>query len=434
MKKNSHAIEIGKRISIVTNSLRCKRHFQYVASLEKYLLSNGWTIKEDFDVDKIIIAACGFHDAMYDMVKRTIDTIKKTHFLEKNIVLMGCLTKTHEMELLQEFKGQIIHFHDEELLDEIINAKVSFREIGPVNIFKPHKECLHIAPPTRLFYIKIAQGCLKECTFCVINRAKGYLRSVHVNEIVPQFKSAIKQGYRKIHLMGEDTFAYGIDIGTNIIDLVETLLSIDDNVEFYFGSLHIRWLVRYWQGLLALCKRGIIKEAHIGLQHVNDHMLKKMGRPMAFADVYNIINTIKRECPDFFIGVDVIVGFPGETKKIFNELVDFFKKDKCINRVQHFGFSDVKGAPSYQFEDKVDQEEIVTRWIALKEILGQRAPHNQSDEEDNQVDLEFRLALEKDYFFCKDTFVGKLGNIPVPQGMQLTKSDVLKEDSEDFGF
>jgi tRNA A37 methylthiotransferase MiaB len=234
--------------------------------------------------------------------------------------------------------------------------------------------------------------------------------------------------------MGEDTFAYGIDISTNIIDLVETLLAIDDNVEFYFGSLHIKWLVKYWQGLLSLCKRGIIKEAHIGLQHVNEHLLKKMGRAIVFADVYNVIRSIKEECPDFFIGVDIIVGFPGETTEIFNELVDFFKKDKYINRVQHFGFSNVKGAPSYKFVGKVDQEEIVTRWTILKEILGQRAPHNQSEEEDNHVDLEFRLALEKDYFFCKDTFAGKLENISVPQGIQLTKSDVLEKDSEDFGF
>lgn len=422
-----------KKAAIITNNLNCERHIQYYSTIEKYFKSNGWDIAENFDVDLVIVCGCGFHDMMYEKILPVFEQLRKDFFLEKNILVMGCLAKTHELELEKSFKGKIINIHHEKMLDETIGAAIPFHEITPNNIFRPHKDC-KINNEDQFFHIKVAQGCLRGCTFCVIKQAKGYLQSVPAEAIVAQFKNAISYGYRKIFLMGEDTFAYGIDLGTNIIQLLERLIAIESDVEIHFGSLHIRWLKEYAADLLALCKQGIIKQLHIGLQHVNDEMLKKMGRPMKFSEIYAIIWQLKKECPELYLGADIIVGFPGESKEIFQELVTFVKQDKCFDNIQHNGYSDVKGAPSFKFKNKNSPRVITERWAYLNDcILGEKTAFNRNDDARN-TDITFRLTYETDYTFCKDTFIDDFGIVVNCKGLKEASLDILLEDKGDFGF
>lgn len=421
-----------KRVAIVTNNLNCERHIQYYSHIEKYFKSNGWIIAEDFNVDKVIICCCGFHDVMYEKVLRTIEELKTIHFLDSNIIIMGCQTKTHEPELKENLAVRLISFDQEELLDEIINARITFNKITPNNIFRPHKWC-KIDERNEYFHIKIARGCLRQCTFCVINKAKGYIKSTPREEILRQYKKAIKRGNRKIYLMGEDTLAYGVDIGSNIIDLTGALLAIESNVELNFGSLHIRWLHQYADGILSLCKRGIVKELHVGLQHVNNQLLKRMGRPCVFSEIYDIIKTLKKECPQLFLEADILVGFPGETEAMFEELVEFFKQDTCFDNVRHFGYSDVKGAPSYKFQGKLAPSEIVVRWEHFDKILQERSS-NYKVENSTPTDVAFQLTHERDYTFCKDTFRDEIEQAVTDPGLRQAKSKILQENEIDFEF
>lgn len=424
---------LKKRVAIITNNLHCERHSQYFSTIEKYFVLNGWIIAEDFNVNKIVICGCGFHDAMYEKIARTLKEIKELNFLEKNIIVMACLPKTHEQDLKRDFSVQIVNLHHEEVLDNIIEAKIPFKDIPPVNIYKPHKKCLRVTPGNEFFHIKISQGCLRECTFCVINKAKGYIKSVPFDQIEEQVGIAIESGRKKIFLMGEDTFAYGIDIGTTIIRLVENLLSIEPTLELYFGYLHIRWLKKYAREIIDLCKRNVFKELAIGLQHVNEDMLKKMGRPAVFSEIYDIICSIKKEKPDFYIICDILVGFPGETEKMFNELIEFFKKDKCINKVKHFGYSDVKGAPASGFKNKLSADEIADRWDRLDKVLAERSYSNH--EVESRLDNEtFRITRFDDYSFCKNTFAEEINRPTASQDLAMAKIDILKAEKGDFKF
>lgn len=431
MKSNS--LPTKKKVAIITNNLHCERHVQYFSTIEKYFRTNGWEIAEDFNVHKIIICGCGFHDAMYEKVKKTLKKIRETNFLEKNIMIMACLTKTHEEDLKSHFKGQIVEFHREELLDRIIGAAIPFKEIRPVNIFNVHEKCDIENIANENFYIKISQGCLRECTFCVINKAKGIIRSVPFDEIEEQVKTAIEKGRKMIFLMGEDTFAYGIDIGTTIIELVEQLTARHPSIELYFGYLHIRWLDKYSEEILSLCKRGILRELHIGLQHVNEKMLRKMGRPVVFSRTYDIISRIKKECPDIYMVGDILVGFPGETEAMFDELVEFFKKDTCFNKVKHFGYSEVKGAPSAAFDNKVPADIIALRWDLLDKVLGERS-YSYQDGESRLDDETFRITRFEDYSFCKDTFDEMIQGRPISTELAVSESGILEQDEEDFEF
>ena len=422
-----------KKVAIITNNLHCGRHVQYFSTVEKYFKTNGWDIAEDFNVNKIVICACGFHDAMYEKIKRSLKEIETLNFLERNVIILACLTKTHEEELKRSFHGQIVPFHREELLDNIIQAKVPFEQIRPVNIFRLNEKYTAGNLEYKNFHIKISEGCLRECTFCVINKAKGYIKSIPFEKIAEQVEIAIQCNRKKIKLMGEDTFAYGIDIGSNIIELVEKLTTAYPGVELYFGYLHIRWLKKYSTDIISLCKKGVFKELHIGLQHVNNVMLRRMGRPANFSEIYDIVSRIKRENPDFYMVADILVGFPGETEEMFNELIEFFKKDRCFNKVKHFGYSDVKGALSAGFKDKISPDEIACRWDELDKVLGERA--YSGEEEESRVDNEtFRLTRFEDYSFCKNTFDEMITNPHIPGDLAVSTSDVLKKDAGDFGF
>lgn len=421
-------------ISLISNNINCERHMQYISTVEKYLKYNGWRITENFNSEKYIIFGCGGFDGMYERIARIIEMLKEKYVLKKNIIIMGCITKTHEEKIREIFNGLIIGYHEEEMLDRYLNVKVPFRMVTPNNLVKPHRDCSIESKERDFFYIKIAEGCRRKCTFCIINKVKGYIKSITRDEIEKQFKIAIQGNYKKIFLMGEDTFAYGIDIGTNIIELLEYLLAIDHNVRFYFGSLHLDWVEKYSKQLLSLCKKGVIKELFIGMQHVNDDILKKMGRPIQFSKVYDIMCSIKRECPDLYLGVDIIVGFPGETKEIFQELVRFFKKDKCINTVYHNGFCDFESTPSFKLNNKNTPAEIVFRWKYFKdEVLGDRSPYNRTSDS-REEDIALRLSHEKDYFFCSDMFNDKMEKTLCSGRLLVSKSITPLKQPINFNF
>lgn len=304
-----------RKVAIVTNNLACNANTKYYTTLEKYFRSNGWEIVTCFDADLVVFSTCGFMDKKHVIIRDALTELKKIDYPEDKIIIMGCQPKTHENEIDDVFNGRIIYFGNENLLDEIISAKIPFSKIDLTNVFKAHSSN-DTKNKNDLFYIIIAKGCLMQCSFCVVNKAHGYIKSTPLDEIERQFRIAISLGYRKIYLSGTDTFAYGYDIESNIIELMEYLLTIERNVEFYLGNMHARWLIKYSEGILDLCRRGVINSLHMVLQHVNKDMLKRMGRPDNFSEFYEIICRFKKENPNLFINTDIIVGFHGETEEM----------------------------------------------------------------------------------------------------------------------
>lgn len=378
-----------KKVAIITNNINCERHTNSSLKVKLFFEKNGWQVIENFNCDYVIIEGCGFHNHMYEKVRSIIRKVNEAGISNDKIIIMDCITKTHE-KLLSEFKDIHICQTGNENLDKLINANIPLASIMDINQMSMNESTI-LDPDC--FYIKVAEGCLCRCTFCVIKKAKGYIKSVDKSIILEQYKNAIVHENRKIFLMGEDTFAYGVDRDENIIDLIDDMLSIDSNVELYFGSLHCGWIQKYADGLLELCRADVVKKINIGLQHVNGEILERMGRGVDFTKVYDVINNIKRINPNIYLSADIIVGFPGETEEQFTELVDFVKNDTCFNMFSHYGYSDVEGAQSNNFDNKISQSEIGMRWSYLNKAMKERSGYSITFSNDQ------RLIKEQDCYF-----------------------------------
>ena len=388
-----------KSISIFTNNLACDTLALYFSRLEKYFKLNEWVVKSNFESNWAIIAACGVTNDKFDNIKGLLDDLKKEGVPDKHILIVGCLPKTHEDDLRSVFSGNVISLGKEHIIDEMLSMKIPFSDVEGTNVFRAPSQ-VDVNSEKGLYNIKIAEGCYQECTFCVTQKAHGKLRSESIESIEKDFRNAISNGYKNINLIGTDTFAYGSDCNTNVILLMKYLLEIDESVIFYLGNLHAKWLIEYSDELLELCKQGHVKCLHMPIQHVNDHILKAMGRPILFEKIYEKIQKFKRECSDIYLGTDIIVGFPGESDEIFNELKSFFSQDICFDFVNCLLYNDMKGAAAFNFPDKVCASTKLERHNELNTILSNRSDSNFYFK-DNIIPAE-RLRIIRELYKCNE--------------------------------
>jgi ribosomal protein S12 methylthiotransferase len=393
-------VSIPRTVAVITNNTNCERHVQYYTTLEKYFMVNGWVIANTFDVDMVVISGCGFHNMMLEKVKVLLEDLNAANF-QGELVMTGCIPTTHAAEWKKGFQGTLVELNGEAALDGLIHASVPFKALQPANILKLHTDT--ITDAGKVLHVKVADGCMRQCSFCVIHKAKGRIRSLPPEELHKQIDAGVKAGYQTVFLMGEDTFAYGVDIETTIIDFVEAVLERHPGLQFQFGNLDHQWLVKYTDAIIALCQRGAIMQLHVGMQHINDNLLVKMGRGgISSKTVYEAIVKLKQSCPQLYLGVDIIVGFPGETDEIFASLLEFFEKEEYIDNVQHNGYSAIAGAPAAEFEGQVPPSVIAARWYRLTRVLNQRTAFNRKDQSSN-FDITFRETRDRAYTFIKDS-------------------------------
>ena len=390
------------KVAIVTNNRECEKRVQFYATLEKYLKINGFEVVGDADADRVLLCGCGFHDFMFGKMERAVADLSARGFSTDRLALLGCLPKTHAEQVRAELSVTVIPPGRERELDRWLGARVPFSEVEPTHIHPPADDPAADAP----FCIAIARGCLQKCTFCVINRAKGALRSESIDAVLAQYRQALEAGHRRILLMGDDTFAYGLDRDTTVVALLDALLAEDDDVELHLGSLHLWWLVKYADDLARILGSGVVRELSVGLQHVNERLLRRMGRPVDIGPALAVVERLKGACPRLTLMADLMVGFPGETDEQFHELVAFCRGDTLFDRVSHFGYSDVRGAPAHGFDGKVDPLTIAMRWERLRQALGPRSLYNDADEDGAMARYRqaYRATFDQAHSYCRGTY------------------------------
>ncbi|MBR5279008.1 MAG: 30S ribosomal protein S12 methylthiotransferase RimO, partial [Clostridia bacterium] len=210
-----------------------------------------------------------------------------------------------------------------------------------------------ITTPDHFAYVQIAEGCDNRCTYCVIPDIRGKFRSRNMSDIIEEVENLASFGIKEICLVAQDTTRYGEDLyGTYALDSLISALSEIEGIEW------IRVLYCYpdriTDGLINEFKNNdkLLKYIDMPIQHINDDILKNMNRRDTTESIKTIIAKLRAEVPDMVIRSTVIVGFPGETEKQFNELRNFIKETK-FERLGVFEYSREEGTPAYDMPKQV---------------------------------------------------------------------------------
>lgn len=356
-------------------SLGCVRNLVDSEVMSGCLEKDGWTVTDDpAEADVIVINTCGFITSAID---ESIDTILEMAAYKKEgrcrkLIVAGCLPERFREDLAREL-SEVDVFLGAGAYDKICDAASLNRE-------PPFQECLFPSPESNplhkcdtprkpdspfMRYLKVAEGCNRRCTYCIIPTLRGNQRSRSADDIVAEAKRLIKEGAREIILVAQETTDYGSDLtpARDISDVAARIADISNEVwvRILYGhpeSVSDRLLET------VASRDNICSYFDIPIQHASDPILKKMGRHYKKADLIALFRKIRRTVPDAVIRTTVITGFPGETEEHFKELLDFAEEIK-FDHLGVFVYSDGDDLPSHRLPDHVPEEIADRRFDAL---------------------------------------------------------------------
>lgn len=333
----------------------------------------GTLVKEGFQLtgnpqqaEVVIINTCGFIE---EAKQESINTILEHGKLKKQaacrvLIAAGCLAQRYQGDLLKELPeldgvvgtgefGKIA-----EICRDLLAPKKRHQRIW---MSKPPYLYDELAPRLRLgrrhsAYVKIAEGCNRNCAFCAIPLMRGKQRSRSIDSIVAEACRLAAEGVKEISLISQDTINYGVDLGLRqgLVSLLRELVRVD-------GLRWVRPFYLYPQQVtdelldLYASEEKITKYIDMPLQHINDRMLKAMHRLGDRAAIERLVDRIKHRIPGVTFRTAFIVGFPGETEAVFNELRDYVQQAE-FDRVAVFHYSDEEDTPAIGFDGKIERE------------------------------------------------------------------------------
>lgn len=318
------------------------------------------------DADIIVINTCGFIESAKEEAINTI--LEMAEFKEngncKYLIVTGCLVKRYKKEL-EKALPEVDLFLSVDEYDEMWDKIEKL-----LNIDKKSKNTLDymdrvISTGSSTAYLKIAEGCSNNCTYCAIPSIRGAYQSRPIEAILREAQRLADLGYKEIIVIAQDTTKYGIDLygEPKLAELLEKLCKLD-------GPEWIRFLYAYPESitdeLIKVVKENekICNYFDIPLQHFSDKVLKRMNRKSNSKSIENVINKIRTEIPDVIIRTTMIVGFPGESEDDFNELYEFIKRAK-FEKLGAFKYSKEDGTPASRLKDQIHYKTKQKRWNSI---------------------------------------------------------------------
>lgn len=356
-------------IKILFVSLGCDKNLVDSEVMLGLLQDKGYEItNEERDADVAVINTCCFiHDAKEESIENIIEVgkLKQTAKL-KALIVTGCLAQRYKDEIQKELPevdailGTTSTESIVEAVEEVLKGK-GYEHFEDIDFLPPSHEKRVITSGTYLGYLKIAEGCDKHCTYCIIPKVRGRYRSVPMEDLVAQANYLVENGIREICLVAQETTLYGLDIyGEKALPMLLRKLSEIEDLEW------IRLLYCYPEEItkeLIAEIRDNPKVCHyldMPLQHSEDSVLRRMGRKTTKAEIKDTIYAIRREIPDIVLRTSLITGFPGETEEEHKALLEFIDEME-FNRLGVFTYSPEEDTPAAEFEHQL-LEETKERW------------------------------------------------------------------------
>lgn len=362
----------GKTIYI--ESLGCAKNLVDSEVMLAVLLDSGCAftaMPEDADI--IIVNTCGF---ISDAVEETLQTLNSlTPFKQggrcETFIVCGCLVERFREKLNSLFPEVDLFLGTGEYprIASHIRTGSSRRRKNRVRVTRPAFLPRRPAPrivstPPGSAYLKISEGCSHRCTFCTIPLIKGAYRSRSVSSILKEAQVLAEAGIKEINLVGQDTTAF-----TDLPKLLQKLAEIGSIAWIRLLYCHPNNLTREMVQTVAGSEK-ICSYFDMPLQHISDRILKKMGRQTTRRKMEEKIDIIRSLCPDAAIRTTFIVGFPGETEKEFEALLEFVTVTGFDN-LGAFAYSDEPETPSFRMKGKLPETEKTKRYTALMSLQQQ---------------------------------------------------------------
>ena len=360
-------------------SLGCDKNLIDSEIMLGLIEEEGYVITPDESTaDIVIVNSCGF---IMDANQEAIDNIlrvadyKETGSL-KGIIVTGCMAQRYKDEIFESLPevDAVVGTGDFEkigtVIKELVSGKKQVKLITDYNnkITETNSLKRKISTAGGFAYLKIAEGCNSLCTYCTIPSLRGKYRSRTMESLIDEAKMLAKNGVREIILIAQDTSLYGIDIYKE--KALPKLISKISQIE---GIEWIRLLYCYPENITDELIDEIASNPKVchymdmPIQHADDEILKKMGRRSTKQGLLSVISKIREKMPDFCFRTTLIVGFPGETQKHFDNLVDFIQTAK-FDRLGVFTYSREEGTPAYDMPDQIDEDIKAERKDYIMEV------------------------------------------------------------------
>lgn len=388
-------------------SLGCDKNLVDSEVMLGLLAEKGYQMTDDeTEAEVIVINTCCFiHDAKEESIQTILEMAEyKKEGTLKALIVTGCLAQRYQQEILDEIPevDEVLGTTSyPEIVDAIENALKGRAEVRMTDI-----DALPLVDTARqvttgghFAYLKIAEGCNKHCTYCIIPKIRGNYRSVPMERLIKEAKGLAEKGVKELILVAQETTLYGKDLygEKSLHRLLKELCRIS-------GIRWIRILYCYPEeiddNLIQVMKEEpkICHYVDLPIQHANTDILKRMGRRTSKEQLEEIIGKLRKEIPDIAVRTTLITGFPGETEEQHQELVDFVDEME-FDRLGVFTYSPEEDTPAAEMEGQIPEEVKEDRQAEIMELQQEIAFEQAEDMVGKEVlvMIEGKVADENAY-------------------------------------
>lgn len=355
---------------------------------------------EDEEVEFVLVNTCGF---LSSSRQESEETLAYYDSLGKKTILMGCYVSVKDDAFLSSLKHlyRVVPFIDYPTIESLLQNKkplINLPALAKIKagagetlkeaklkeylskiwgsqlknkafIWKWDEVRAYLHAPFRYEYLKVAEGCDNNCTFCIIPKIRGRQKSRPIEDIVSEVKIMLENGIEEIEIIAQDTARYGTDIygESRLFELLEAIENIDWDFKFrvfylYPDTLTLEHLEKFKNF------KKFIPYFDIPFQHISEKILRLMGRFYDGAHIRTLLDFIRKEFKESIIRTSFIIGFPGEWNEEFNELLEFVKKYR-FESVGVFEYHDEPLAASSKLPEKLDDKTISFRREKLGSVI-----------------------------------------------------------------
>ena len=363
-------------MNVLFVSLGCDKNLVDTEVMLGLLASKGYQmIDDETQADVIVVNTCCFiHDAKEESIQTILEMAEyKKEGRLKALIVTGCLAQRYKNEIVEEIPevdavlGTTSYDKIVDAIDEALkgHVKVEMQDIDALPVVKSKRI---VTTGGHFAYLKIAEGCDKHCTYCIIPKIRGNFRSVPMERLLKEAQELADQGVKELILVAQETTLYGKDLygEKSLHKLVKELCKIS-------GIRWIRILYCYpeeiYDDLIQVMKEEdkVCKYLDLPIQHANDQILKRMGRRTSKQELIDIVTKLRKEIPEISLRTTLITGFPGETQEQHEELVDFVDQME-FDRLGVFTYSPEEDTPAALMEGQIDEEVKLDRQAEIMEL------------------------------------------------------------------